>query len=293
MADKKISALPTSTLPLSGSELVPIVQSGTTKQVSASDLTRVLAGSTAETTTLRFWNTKAAIAADEQIGKIEFYSSDASTPGPSVKAWLGAFAKDPSPEAYISIAIDTATGTPTERVRFTETGNVNLYTGNLVIGTAGKGIDFSANAHTAGMTSELLDDYEEGTWTPTFYGSGTAGTYTPSVFRATYTKVGRLVTARADFNFSAASGGTGDVRLAGLPFTYNGQNAMPAVVSTSSVDTTTASGLGLFINQSSSGTDTQMFMYQCLDATTQEQVPISGISTNSRIAFVLSYEVLA
>lgn len=175
----------------------------------------------------------------------------------------------------------------------TRTGDQTIVGGNLVIGTAGNGIDFSASAHSAGMTSELLDDYEEGTWTPTFYGSGTAGTYTPSVFKATYTKVGRLVTARADFNFSAASGGTGNVRLAGLPFTYNGQNAMPAVVSTSNVDTTTASGLGLFINQASSGTDTEMYLYQCLDGAAREQVPISGISTSSRITFVLSYEVLA
>ena len=37
---------------------------------------------------------------------------------------------------------------------------------NIVIGTSGKGIDFSATSHPAGMTSELLSDYEEGTWTP-------------------------------------------------------------------------------------------------------------------------------
>lgn len=39
MADSKISALPASTTPLAGSEVLPIVQSGTTKQVSVSDLT--------------------------------------------------------------------------------------------------------------------------------------------------------------------------------------------------------------------------------------------------------------
>ena len=44
----------------------------------------------------------------------------------------------------------------------TFSGNVTLSTGNLIIGTSGKGIDFSATAGTG--TSELLADYEEGTF---------------------------------------------------------------------------------------------------------------------------------
>jgi hypothetical protein len=60
---------------------------------------------------------------------------------------------------------------------------------NIVIGTSGKGIDFSATAGTG--TSELLADYEEGTWTP---GQGaltlSAGTFVSS---GTYTKIGRTV----------------------------------------------------------------------------------------------------
>lgn len=66
-------------------------------------------------------------------------------------------------------------------------GDVNLSTGNLVVGTSGKGIDFSATAGTG--TSEILTDYEEGTWTPVLNNfTGTA-----SSVSATYTKVGRLV----------------------------------------------------------------------------------------------------
>ena len=41
-------------------------------------------------------------------------------------------------------------------------GDVTLSTGNLVIGTSGKGIDFSATSSGSGtMTSELFSDYEE------------------------------------------------------------------------------------------------------------------------------------
>ena len=46
----------------------------------------------------------------------------------------------------------------------TFSGDVTLSNGNLVIGTSGKGIDFSATPGTG--TSELLTDYEEGDWTP-------------------------------------------------------------------------------------------------------------------------------
>jgi hypothetical protein len=48
----------------------------------------------------------------------------------------------------------------------TRTGDQTIVDGNLVIGTAGKGIDFSADPAAPGMTSELLDDYEEGTQQP-------------------------------------------------------------------------------------------------------------------------------
>ena len=55
----------------------------------------------------------------------------------------------------------------TTRLNIDDTGDVKINDGNLVIGTAGHGIDFSATSNSAGsMTNELLDDYEEGTWTP-------------------------------------------------------------------------------------------------------------------------------
>ena len=108
-------------------------------------------------------------------------------------------------------------------------GNVTLTTGNLVIGTAGKGIDFSATAHATGMTSELLSDYEEGTWTP--IDSSGAG-LTLTVANATYVKIGRLVSA----NFAITYPATADVstiRVGGLPFTSSSTGfSHPMMVST-------------------------------------------------------------
>ena len=89
---------------------------------------------------------------------------------------------------------------------------LTLSTGNLIVGTSGKGIDFSATAHAAGMTSELLADYEEGTWTPSVGGDAT---YTYRA--ATYTRIGRQVILQCDMIINAI--GTGSTTLiSGIPF---------------------------------------------------------------------------
>jgi hypothetical protein len=104
--------------------------------------------------------------------------------------------------------------------------DVTVSTGNLVIGTSGKGIDFSADGQAAGMTSELLNDYEEGTWTPTVaVNTGTATGYT--IEKSVYTKIGREVTAKTEI---IPTGGTfGDslsyCQVNGLPFQPSGNFA--------------------------------------------------------------------
>jgi hypothetical protein len=111
----------------------------------------------------------------------------------------------------------------------TFSGNVALSDGNLIIGTSGKGIDFSATSSGTGtMTSELLADYEEGTWTPTIIGTGTAGTASYSTQNGTYTKVGRMVYFQCELLWSAGSG-SGNLRIAGLPFTCGGNNCSVSV----------------------------------------------------------------
>jgi hypothetical protein len=92
-------------------------------------------------------------------------------------------------------------------------GDVTLSTGNLVIGTAGKGIDFSADPSAAGMTSELFDDYEEGTWTPSVGGDAT---YTTQAGR--YTKIGNTVYIQGQLYINLLGTGSAST-LSGLPFT--------------------------------------------------------------------------
>jgi len=161
MADSKISALPASTVPLAGTEVLPIVQSSTTKQVSVANLT---AGR--------------AISATQ----------------------------------------------------------ITLTTGNVIVAN-GQGIDFSATPGTG--TSELLADYEEGTWTGTF--TATTPPTTPITTTGVYTKIGRQVTVIIQFSNVDTSGAAGAMSITGLPFTS-------AASPTYSVGTVGKYQLGLFVD---------------------------------------------
>jgi hypothetical protein len=139
MADTKISALPASTTPLAGTEVLPIVQGGATVKVSVANLTAGRAVSATQMT---------------------------------------------------------------------------LTTGNMIV-ASGQGVDFSATPGTG--TSELLADYEEGTWTPNQGAAvSVVGAYSSS---GTYTKVGRLVTATAiQQGATSISTGSSGIIFSNLPF---------------------------------------------------------------------------
>ena len=84
---------------------------------------------------------------------------------------------------------------------------------SIVMGTAGNGIYLGV---TSATSSNLLDDYEEGTWTPTWSSGFTSISY--GLQRASYTKVGNVVSVQADIKFTGTSAGAA-LYLSGLPFT--------------------------------------------------------------------------
>ena len=98
----------------------------------------------------------------------------------------------------------------TNRATVESNGNFTIENGNLVL-ASGSGIDFSAGS--------LLDDYEEGTWTPEYSTSGTAATFIYDNQVGVYTKIGNLVTAGWRIRTDSASGGSGNVYVSNLPFT--------------------------------------------------------------------------
>lgn len=91
---------------------------------------------------------------------------------------------------------------------------LTLTTGNVIV-ASGQGVDFSATAGTG--TSELLADYEEGTWTPT-QGAGltVVGAFSSA---GIYTKTGRLVSVYGNVSGATSVAITANTVLcAGLPF---------------------------------------------------------------------------
>ena len=113
------------------------------------------------------------------------------------------------------------------------TSGVTISGGNLIIGTAGKGIDFSVQTATATgtTTSELLDHYEEGTWDGVFYdnnGTPRACTMDGNFDTGRYTRIGRQVFVQGYFGVSSLGSASGNLLLHGLPFTVgtsSGYNA--------------------------------------------------------------------
>jgi len=104
-----------------------------------------------------------------------------------------------------------------EKVYINNDGHLGINDGNLVIGTSGHGIDFSAAGNAGGMTSELLDDYEEGTWTPDFQNRTST---VPATQEGRYRKIGSQVFAYLHLNYNVSLvTSTGLVNISGLPFT--------------------------------------------------------------------------
>ena len=285
MADTKISALPASTTPLAGTEVLPIVQSSTTKQVSVANLTAGRSfdalGMTLTSTDagaaagplLELYRDSASPAASDTLGEIEFNGEDSAGNKQAYALFHGSILSPTSGAEQGQLHFETATaGALTEKmiigtsnlvineigavfnVRIEGDTDANLFftdatndkvglgtaspaekldvvgkikvSDNLVIGTSGKGIDFSATAGTG--TSELLADYEEGTWTPTVAGLTVVGTPT---YTGRYTKIGRLVTFDLQIESTTSTTATYPTTTFTLPFDQAGAPRSVALVS--------------------------------------------------------------
>jgi hypothetical protein len=93
---------------------------------------------------------------------------------------------------------------------------LDLQVGNSTVASFLRGGGITFNGDTA--AANALNDYEEGTWTPIFDGDGSNPTVNYAAQFGIYTKVGRLVHVSWNFTTNSVSGGSGNLRIAGLPF---------------------------------------------------------------------------
>jgi len=120
------------------------------------------------------------------------------------------------------VTTSTGTGNTVLSASPTLSGDVTLSTGNLIPGTAAKGVNFTANTPAAGMTSQLINWYEEGTFTPAY--SPTTGSFTSIsiVSSGRYRRIGSTVFFWVDIRTNAAitvGTASGTLNITGLPFT--------------------------------------------------------------------------
>jgi hypothetical protein len=246
MANSKISALPAASTPLAGTELVPVVQGGITEQVSVANLTAGRAidvsGITA-TGNSYFATTSGGVG----VGSTTIYNAA------GFAKVISLYGSTSSATTYTTSSYQYQVGATSDRwgvydgtagawrIYMLSSGNIGLGdtapteqlsvgTGNIKFGTAAKGVNFTANTPAAGMTSQLLNWYEEGTWTPT-QGAGlvVVGAFSSS---GRYTRVGRQVTVSARLVGATSIACTaGGVFTTGLPYA---PNAVAAGAATSS-----------------------------------------------------------
>ena len=165
-------------------------------------------------------------------------------------------------------------------IKLTTTATGVSVTGNVAV-PSGNGIDFSATSGTG--TSELFDDYEEGTWTPELrFGNATTG-ITYDIQAGNYVKVGRQVTVSCEIDLSSKGTATGIVTLLGYPYSIAGDGATAVIDTISGFASLVASGSTFLTVDGSTG----RVMRQT--ATGREHLSDTNFTYASKFYFSMTY----
>ena len=152
------------------------------------------------------------------------------------------------------------------------TGDMTFPNGDLIFGTAGKGVCLGVTSNT---DSNTLDDYEEGTWTPQDTDGGGSSQL------GMYTKIGNLVTCYFYLTTGAISG-SNTFYITNLPFTAGSTDAFRGPVSISYTDATTMPLAGNAVNNDT----TAYLLIGTGDIATDDE-----IGSSSRIGGSIIYRV--
>jgi hypothetical protein len=171
--------------------------------VSAASPTITLTATTTTATTIGNKNNRLLLLADSTTagngGEVVFGTGDTN-----IGRW-GAISGN--------ITANNGTGSAGSIIFATKAAAVDTSLTERMRVRADGGITFNGDTAAA----NALNDYEEGTFTPTVAGSSTAGTATYSFQEGKYTKIGRQVSCQIDLGYSSGTG-TGNLTIAGLPF---------------------------------------------------------------------------
>jgi hypothetical protein len=177
---------------------------------------------------LSFFRNDTSINPTNSLGDIYYYGNDTTSSAVTALAAIRVLATDThaagdNPTDIVFQTTPDGSATIAEAGRITQSGAYVLKGGNTSPG--GIGITFPAT-QSASSNANTLDDYEEGTFTPVFNGTGSNPTVTSGTATGAYIKVGRLVWVSIQMAGIGYTGGSGSLFIAGLPFaasTVNGE----------------------------------------------------------------------
>jgi hypothetical protein len=151
------------------------------------------------------------------------------------------------PTRLVFSTTSDSASSPTERLRITSDAYVRLASGT-------GGIQFNGDTAAA----NALDDYEEGTWTPSISYSTSNGDRAVVTQIARYTKVGRIVHANINISWTESTS-SGNVSITGLPFTSVNIASNFAIGAASSTGGLTGISGGLLGSIAPNATTVQLF----------------------------------
>jgi len=198
----------------------------------------------------------------------------------------------------LNIATNGTNARSAPQLTLATNGDVNVQDGNLVVGTAGHGIDFSAQVASSatGVSSskgELLDHYEQGAFTPILQNSGGTQINAYTAQAGFYVRVGARVHAHGYIVANGIGGaGTGQqIQLGGFPFdavnVTNGHAAM-AITYGSNMNITAGQNCGGFL-----GPNTTLARVHLWDlAVGTSAMLFSELSDNGEFMFTVSYNAV-
>jgi hypothetical protein len=165
-----------------------------------------------------------------------------------------------------------------QRTKFPTTIGV----GDATPSASGSGITFPAT-QSASSDANTLDDYEEGTWTPSLGGDATYSG-TPLGF---YVKVGSLVLVRG--GFAVATIGTGSTTvISGLPFTTTNENANRVSGSVSYYDSLNVNVIALYVYAQPNNTQVS-FASSNASGVTFTNDPAAIFKNAANVQFTMTY----
>ena len=183
----------------------------------------------------------------------------------------------------MAIVLDGTSGLTTNSGTVISASTIGV--GGTTPSTSGSGITFPAT-QSASTNANTLDDYEEGTWTPTlaFGGNSVGITYTTSYNTSSYTKIGSRVFVSGITILTSKGSSTGNATLKNLPFPATGVSGFSTV--TLSLAGTTFTGQ---YSAELDANDDVIGFYQVTTAGVQSALTNTNFSNSSAFTFSFSY----